>query len=131
MKQWNMKYRRHPDGFKVGVVEAGSRERAEAVGRRWCELDSAAKFVPTQFVGIEDPVLADESILKEAPPLTNPELPREVVSRDEQLRRLAQRNMDARQIPEDQMPPDEPPPAVQPKTFMEKVKDAVGVKQPA
>ena len=44
---------------------ASSLERAEAVGRLWCLRKGAGQMQGCRYIGIEDPVLADESILNE------------------------------------------------------------------
>jgi hypothetical protein len=100
---FTIKYRVHPGGMKTGLIEASSLEKARSVGARWCELETErmAAFNPVQFVGVEPTVLATEDILRlERPAPPTPDQVYTPVGKDDQLSRLAQRNMNERVIPE-------------------------------
>jgi TfoX/Sxy family transcriptional regulator of competence genes len=44
---------------------ASSREKAESVGRAWCLRKASGQMQQIRFIAVEDPILADESILED------------------------------------------------------------------
>lgn len=62
-RQWTLRYKYGNHPAETGLVIASSLERAERVGRAWCRLSAAGKMQSIRFIRIEDPVLADETIL--------------------------------------------------------------------
>ena len=62
-RQWVLRYKYGNHPAEGGIILASSRERAEEVGRAWCLKKGAGQMQIVRFIGVEDPVLADESIL--------------------------------------------------------------------
>lgn len=58
-----MRFKRGNHPAETGTIMASSRERAEQVGRVWCIKQGAGQMAGCRYIGIEDPILADESIL--------------------------------------------------------------------
>ncbi len=57
---WRIRYRRAPAGAQDGFVEAGTKEKAEAVAQAYCDAQLGCRFV----AGSAQPmILADESLL--------------------------------------------------------------------
>lgn len=65
-KQWVLRYKWGNHPAETGTILASTRERAEEVGRAWCLKKGAGQMQGVRFIGVEDPVLADESILENA-----------------------------------------------------------------
>jgi TfoX/Sxy family transcriptional regulator of competence genes len=49
----------------TGYIMASSREKAESVGRAWCLRKASGQMQQIRFIAVEDPILADESILED------------------------------------------------------------------
>ena len=64
-KQWILRYKYGNHPAQGGTILARTRENAERVGRTWCLRKASGKMHIVRFIGIEDPILADESILGE------------------------------------------------------------------
>lgn len=62
-KEWVLRYKRGNHPAETGKIVASSRERAEEVGRVWCVKQSVGTMASVKYIGVEDPILADESIL--------------------------------------------------------------------
>ena len=56
-KPWTLRYKQQ-QVMRQGTVMASTEALADAVGKAYCNLDATRRFI-----GVEDPVLADESIL--------------------------------------------------------------------
>lgn len=129
MSLFNLRFKKFPGGMQSGLIEASSLEMAYKVGTRWCEMETErlATFTPVKLIGVDPAVIADEGILKLArPEPLAPEQPREVISKDEQLRRISERNMAERVLPADQ--PEEVAVAMQqpkPMSALDKLKNLV------
>jgi hypothetical protein len=64
-RTWVLRYKFGNHPADSGTILASSRERAEAVGRAWCLKKGSGQMQQVRFISVEDPVLADESILAE------------------------------------------------------------------
>ena len=62
-RQWSLRYKEGNHPAETGLILASSRERAEEVGRTWCLKRSSGKMQACRFIAVDDPILADESIL--------------------------------------------------------------------
>lgn len=63
-REYVVKFKRGIRGLEQSLVRARNLEWAERVGRKWCEKQAGAgPGVNVRFICVEDPVLADESIL--------------------------------------------------------------------
>ena len=62
-KQWVLRYKEGNHPAQSGTISASSLELAERVGRLWCLKKSSGQMHTVRFIAIEDPILADESIL--------------------------------------------------------------------
>lgn len=66
-RQWVLRYKYGNHPAQTGIIMASSVEKAEEVGRAWCVRRGAGQMQSIRFIGVEDPILADESILEIAP----------------------------------------------------------------
>ena len=57
-RPWTLRYKEGPTVFE-GTILASTLDRAEAVGRTYCDLVQGRRFI-----SVRDPVLADEGILR-------------------------------------------------------------------
>jgi len=62
-RTWSLRYKLGNHPAEAGTIMASSRELAEAVGRKWCERKSNGLMHGVRFIAVDDPILADESIL--------------------------------------------------------------------
>ena len=63
-KPWTLRYKYGNHPAETGTILASSREKAEQVGRLFCIRKGAGKMQQVRYICIEDPILADESILE-------------------------------------------------------------------
>ena len=62
-KPWTLRYKYGNHPAETGTITASSREKAEQVGRLWCLKRGVGSMAVCRFIAVEDPILADESIL--------------------------------------------------------------------
>ena len=62
-KPWVLRYKYGNHPAQTGTILASSAELAEAVGRAWCLKKGAGQMQVVRYISVEDPVLADETIL--------------------------------------------------------------------
>ncbi len=63
-RQWVLRYKWGNHPAETGTIHASSFEKAEEVGRAWCRKKGAGQMQQVRYISVEDPVLADESILE-------------------------------------------------------------------
>lgn len=63
-RQWVLRYKWGNHPAETGLILASTRDLAEAVGRAWCVKKGAGQMQQVRFITVEDPILADESILE-------------------------------------------------------------------
>ena len=65
MRQWSLRFKRGNHPAESGLILASSFNQAEAVGRAWCLREGAGRMAGIRYIGVSDPILADEGILGE------------------------------------------------------------------
>lgn len=62
-RQWILRYKKGNHPAEKGTILASTRDKAEQVGRLWCLRQAAGTMQGVRYITVEDPILADESIL--------------------------------------------------------------------
>ena len=63
-KPWILRFKMGNHPAETGTILASTRELAEEVGRAWCRSKGTGTMQTVRYIGVQDPILADESILE-------------------------------------------------------------------